>query len=322
MLLRALTHLRSPAGRGGRLSIMIFHRVLDQPDALFPDEPDRQRFSQILQWVARWYQVLPLDRAVTALQRGALPARAMCITFDDGYADNALNAAPLLQQHGMCATFFIATSFLDGGRMWNDTVIESIRHSRAATLDLRQLGLDADPLPLGTLAQKRTAVGMALRALKHLPPAQRAEKSAALQALCGTAALPDDMMMRSDQVQGLVHAGMQVGAHTLTHPILCSTDDAQARHEITGSKRHLEHLLGQPVTLFAYPNGKPDKDYDRRHVDMVRDAGFSAAVSTAPGAADGHADLLQLPRFTPWDQTAGRFGVRLAHNLHRDGQRC
>ena len=94
-------------------------------EVLLPGEPDAQRFEQIAAFLARCFRVMPLPDAIDALQRGCLPAAAACITFDDGYADNLEVAAPILRKHGLSATFFIATGFTGGGRMFNDTVIEA-----------------------------------------------------------------------------------------------------------------------------------------------------------------------------------------------------
>jgi hypothetical protein len=73
--------------------------------------------------------------------------------------------------------------------------------------------------------------------------------------------------------------------------------------------------LGERVGLFAYPNGKPGEDYSPATVEVVRSLGFDAAVSTQWGASRLGDDLLQIKRFTPWDKTRGRFGVRLLRNL-------
>ena len=67
--------------------------------------------------------------------------------------------------------------------------------------------------------------------------------------------------------------------------------------------------------LFAYPNGKPGEDYLPRDVALVRELGFDAAVSTAWGASGHGSDPFQLQRFTPWDRTKARFGLRLLRNL-------
>ncbi len=315
MIVQRVAQALSPAGPHGRLSILIFHRVLATPDALLAGEPDVRRFHDVIGWVSRWFNVLPLDLAVAHLARATLPQRAAVITFDDGYADNAVHALPVLQHHGVCATFFVATDFLDGGRMWNDTLIEAVRHCRRNTLDLHALGLGLHALD--SVAQRRTAIDTLLERIKYLEPAQRLQTVTLVAELAGNR-LSDTLMMRSDQVRALRDAGMQIGAHTASHPILQKLTDAQAQEEITRSKDALESLLQEPVTLFAYPNGKPGVDYSARHVAMVRAAGFAAAVSTAPGAARSSCDLHQLPRFTPWDQTRTRYGLRLLSNLRTE----
>lgn len=300
------------------LSTLIFHRVRPERDELLPGEITAGEFDAICGWVARWMRVLPLDEAVPALQRGSLPARAACITFDDGYADNRTVALPILQRHGLCATFFVATGFLERGRMWNDTIIEALRATRRTELNLRPLGLEGiATVPTATLAQRRTAIGPVLRALKHLPPAQRSDGVHAVLQAAGVhdTALPQDLMMSGPQVRELRAAGMQVGAHTVSHPILARVDDAQARQEIAASRETLQGLLGEPVRLFAYPNGQPGQDYTARDVALVRQLGFSAAVSTAWGAARRTADPFQLPRFTPWDRSPLTFGLRLLRNM-------
>ena len=311
-MIRMAASCLSPRGARARLSVLIFHRVLPQADPLQPDAPDAQHFEKILRWVSGWFRVLPLDEAVSRLASGSLPSRAAAITFDDGYADNATTALPVLQRVGLPATFFVATSFLDGGRMWNDTVIEAVRACRAAQLDLRTAGLGL--FDVQTLEQRRHAIDRLLPAIKYLEPSQREAAVSAVQVASGKT-LPGDLMMSSQQVRALRQAGMLIGAHTRTHPILTRCADADAAAEIAGSKHDLEALLGEPVTLFAYPNGKPQADYDRRHAEMVRRAGFVAALSTAPGASSCRSDLYQLPRFTPWDRQPLKFGIRMVANL-------
>ena len=314
MIIKNLARVLSPGGRRARLSILIFHRVLPQVDALFPQEQDAQRFTEVLSWVGRWFQVMSLDEAVLRLRNETLPARAAAITFDDGYADNATHALPILLHHGMVATFFVATGFLDGGRMWNDSIIEAVRRCRGKVLDLRDVGLGIHPVESNE--QQRTAIATLLNQVKYLDPARRHESVACIAEVCGVT-LGEDLMMSSKQVVALHHAGMQIGAHTCTHPILTRLSDAQALDEIRGSKMALESLLGDPVKLFAYPNGQPDKDYHAQHARMVQQTGFIGAVSTAAGAAAMHTDMYQLPRFSPWDRSSVRYGVRMVANLLR-----
>lgn len=312
--IQAAFHLLS----SNRLTILIFHRVLASPDPIFPEEPDAIRFNEIMVWIKSWFNVIPLDVAVNALKSGKLPVRAAAITFDDGYADNHDVALPILQKHGLSATFFIATGFLDGGRMWNDNIIESIRKSQAKTLQVGCIdafeGSGLNSLPIVSLSEKRKAIQRIVGQIKYLPATERQAASESIADQC-TADLPNDLMMTTAQVIDLQHAGMLIGAHTVTHPILAKLGTRDVRNEISDSKQFLESVLGEEITLFAYPNGIPDRDFQAKDAAIVKELGFKAAVTTAWGVATGDSDLMQLPRFTPWDKKRLFFGARLIKNM-------
>ncbi len=309
--LMPLLQVISPANRNARLSVLIFHRVHQQSDPLFPGEPDAEFFDKALGWMKSWFNVLPLDEAVSKLKTQSLPARAAAITFDDGYADNYHVALPILKKHGLTATFFVTTGFIDGGIMWNDCIIELIRRTTLDELDLDHLGLGR--YPLKTLESRRVAIGELIPQLKYRDPQNRqaiVDKCASQ----GQVVLPGDLMMTSEEVRLLRRAGMQIGAHTVTHPILASVELSDARREISDSRDFLENLLDERIGLFAYPNGKPGADYLPSHVSLVKQLGFDGAVSTVKGCASYHEDSLQIPRFTPWNRTEFRFGMGLALN--------
>jgi peptidoglycan/xylan/chitin deacetylase (PgdA/CDA1 family) len=209
----------------------------------------------------------------------------------------------------LCATFFIATGFLDGGQMWNDRVISLVRGAAGDRLNLLEHGMgcfDIDSLPM-----RRHAIASLLDALKYLPPQQRLER---VQHICG-AGESAGVMMTSAQVLALHRAGMEIGAHTVSHPILARISDAAARAEILQSREQLEHITAGAVSLFAYPNGKPGDDYGQNHVEIVRQLGFQAAVATTWGVAGSSTDRFQLPRFTPWDRNRLGFLLRMGQNM-------
>ena len=318
-MLRIPLSVLSPAGARGRLSVLIFHRVLPRPDPLFPDVPDTVDFERQMRWATSMFNVLPLSAAIDRLYAGTLPSRALAVTFDDGYADNEELAAPILKRLGMSATFFVATGFLGGGCMWNDQIIEAIRGCKAGELDLTSFGLSLFSLA-GTEA-RRAAISSTLKGIKHFEPARRQAVTDAIVALAGANPSPP-LMMQPGQVRSLRAQGMEVGAHTVTHPILTRLEPATAFAEMRDSKEELERILGAPVNLFAYPNGVPGQDYALEHARMARECGFGGAVSTAWGAASANSDRFQLPRFTPWDRTRFRYGARLLANLARDESRA
>lgn len=303
----------SPDGVRARLSILTYHRVLAVQDPLFPNEVTQDTFDAQMSRLKAVFNVLPLFEAVARLKAGTLPARAACITFDDGYASHATIALPILQRHGLKATFFIATACLNGGRMFNDTVIEAIRHARHDRLDLTELGLGAHDLL--TPEARARAINQVLSKVKYLPVDVREAKVARLCELAQCGPLPDDLMMTTAQLKSLSMAGMEIGAHTAHHPILAYLDNETVKQEIVAGKQFLEDALGMQVRLFAYPNGKPGVDFLPEQAIIVRELGFAAAVSTQRGAASQSSDPFQLPRFTPWHPYISYFVPELLINL-------
>jgi peptidoglycan/xylan/chitin deacetylase (PgdA/CDA1 family) len=316
MSARWIFNILSPAGTNARLTVLIFHRVLPALDPLFPGEPDAVRFEARMRWIKAWFNVLPLSEAVERLRAGALPERAAAITFDDGYADNYTVAFPILKRLGLSATFFIATGYLDGGRMFNDTVIEALRHAKGEELDLTRMGLGRHSI--ATLEARRAAIASLIGRLKYLEPGRRSEAAEAV-AEAARVEPRSDLMLNTEQLRGLASAGMTLGAHTVNHPILARVCEEEALNEMSGSKDRLESLTGERITLFAYPNGKPGTDYTSIHTELARRAGFSAACSVIWGAARTGCDPFQIPRFTPWDRTRWRYALRLARNMRRAG---
>lgn len=313
-MFRFVGDLLSPSGDRGRLSILIYHRMLAAPDPILHDEVDAATFEKHMALLAADFNVLPLGEACARLARGGLPARAACITFDDGYADNEQTALPILKRFGVPATFFVATGYIDGGIMFNDGVIEAVRRAPAGTHDLSPFGLGSHSLD--DSASRRAAIDALLAQIKYRPPGER-DRLVEQLAASMRSTLPKDLMMRPAQIKRLRAEGMEIGAHSVSHPILAVLNAQQARAEIVDGKRKLEEITGAPVTLFAYPNGKPGRDYGPRDVELVKEAGFAAAVSTLVGVAHRGSDLFQLPRFGPWDRNPRRLGLRLLMNCAR-----
>lgn len=298
----------------GRLSILIYHRVLTQRDPLFPGQADASMFDRQLRLLKRFFWVIPLLEATRRLRDGTLPPRAACITFDDGYADNAEVALPLLLQHGLPACFFITSGYLDGGQMWNDSIIEAVRNAPGDMLDLSGFNLDQAYFPIGTPKLRRQAIAALLANIKYLPFEQRETIAAKLR---GKMEKPTELMMKSHHVAMLHRVGMEIGAHTASHPILTTLSERAACANVAEGKRHLESIIKKSVNLFAYPNGIHGLDYGERDVGIVKMLGFKAAVATNWGVCRQGSDIFRLPRFTPWDRNPQRFLLRLWQNLFR-----
>lgn len=294
------------------LTIFAYHRVLPVPDPLRPGEVAAEAFEEQMRFLSRNFSVLSLREAASRLPQGMLPSRACCITFDDGYADNLTVAQPILEKYQLPATVFVATGYLDGQRMFNDAVIDIVAACPQAWLDLEELDLGRHRLE--NIDDRRAAITAILKRFRYRAPETREVDLARMLDIAACGALPAGAMLSRTQVRELAERGVEIGGHTVTHPILAAVADERAQAEIVAGKQELEAIIGKPVKVFAYPNGKPQSDYAARHVAMARAAGFELAVTTANGVAIPPTDIFQLPRFMPWGASLTKLAARMVHN--------
>ena len=309
---KTLASIASPGGVKGKLQIFIFHRVLDKPDVFSMGEPDIKRFDRLLNILSGSFNILSIGEAVERISSSTLPARAACITFDDGYLDNYTNAFPILKKYNLPATIFIATDYIGRGIMWNDIVIESIK-SFTGKLDLPELDIDNEEC---TTDNQRIRIIMdILPKIKHLPQQERESYVSQIESITGYKRA--QLMMNPDEIIELHNHGITIGAHTGSHPILANLSFEESMYEISESKKILEELLNETIDYFAYPNGKPGSDYTGKDVEIVKKLGFKAAVSTQLSIATKNDNIYELPRFTPWDQNMIKFMVRSCYEMYK-----
>lgn len=313
-LLRGLLDVAFPPGDRARHTILVFHRVLAEPDYFQPNEWCRDAFERVLRILKKYFNVITVSEYCFLMNSGRpLPARSISITFDDGYADNYTEAFPLLMKFGLRATFFVTSGVLDGGRMWNDTIVESVRR-----IDLPSSVFLREFIPDGSLENenidRRELAKRIIDKCKYLDGGRRGEVVERLEEEAG--GLPVNMMMTSEQVAELARDGMEIGGHTDTHPILVKLPDTEAEREIIEGKKSLEAVIGKELVSFAYPNGRIGADYDRRHTEMVRRLGFRAAVTTNWGVASRETSPWELPRFTPWSSRKHGFLAGIVRNRY------
>lgn len=309
-LIRAAGNSIAPRKAGaGRLCVLNYHRILATPDPLLDSEPDVAAFDWQMQLLKQCFNVLPLHEATRLLAAGRMPPRAVAISFDDGYRSIHDLAMPILVRHGLPATVFVTTGHMhDDGSMWNDMILEAIRRLPATPLDLSVLGLPV--YPMATTAERKQTTGALTELCKYMPLRERTQFTDRLQGLAGVN-LRQDLMLTADMLRTLASNNIEIGGHTVNHPILTRIDDDMAEHEIADNKAQLESIIGQPLRLFAYPNGKRPTDYDERHIAMVARAGYDAAFTTVGRAATAAYSAYEIPRRRPWDATPLRFSVRL-----------
>jgi len=331
MLSRARAWLVPPA------LVLMYHRIATPETDPWQLAVSPSHFSEHLAVIRRHGRPLLVRDLSRALAAGRVPRRAIVVTFDDGYADNFHEALPLLERHDVPGTLFVAAGYVgrpDG--FWWDRLERLILTPAElpATLRLEVRGrrheyeLDATTRPMrgdrettaawraGTPAPtERHELFLTLyRLLRPLSDLERQRALADLTAWTGPAAPTGSTgdTLTVSQLQTLARRPLvEIGAHTLTHPQLSTLVPADQGAEIRGSRVALEELTGAPVVSFAYPYGGRS-DYTPETVQLVRDAGFSGAYGSFPGAVTRTTARFEVPRCHVEDCDGDGLARRLA----------
>ncbi|WJG10457.1 polysaccharide deacetylase family protein [Aliiglaciecola sp. LCG003] len=290
---------------GNKLSILIYHQVLEAFDPMRPYEVTAEVFDWHMALISRYFTPISLTDAAKYLEQGKLPDKAICVTFDDGYLNNLTVAQPILAKYKIPATVYVATAFTEGADMWNDRVLDLFNDAQ-----LSSLIIEGESVTLGDWEKRNQLAAAQLMRLKYLPIDERL---AGVQKLYddNNLAEPTPRMMNAQQVKQLADCGVEIGGHTVNHPILKVLSPEQQFDEVSRCKAQLEQWTGKPVKHFAYPNGSYGKDLTDETVELVKKAGYETAVVTDWGTSSPGDDLLRLKRFTPWDSSAWKFHARL-----------
>jgi peptidoglycan/xylan/chitin deacetylase (PgdA/CDA1 family) len=272
------------------LRILMYHR--------FASSADLERQCAHLR---THYVPVSLSQVADARNGGApLPERAIAVTVDDGYRDFHDIAFPVFARHEIPATIFVVSRFLDGDYwLWGDRVKYCFRHT-----PLERVRLE---LPRGcVVAYSLSDDTSRARAASNLKERAKRMPSSDCEALVEglPAALKVEMPPRPpgefapmtwDEARRVAAGGMEVGAHTVTHPILSGLASRQELDaEIAGSRDRIQECLDRPVRHFCYPNGRM-RDIGPA-LAAVRQAGFDTAVTTETGINGADADLHLLRR--------------------------
>jgi len=272
------------ARHGQRTLVLGYHRVAELDPDPFHLAVSPAHFEEHLE-VLRAYGRPVLFAEIGQRQDAD---EQVCITFDDGYADNFHTARPLLEKHDVPWTLFVATGQIGSGReFWWDQIGQILDRPGATVADLIELrGALYDASPAEREVKLKTALGDA----------------------AGGPMRNTHAVMSADELLALAASPLvEIGAHTQTHPNLTALPPEEQRSEIAGSKQWLERLIGRPVTSFAYPFGA----WSRTTAELVREAGFLRAATTEEGCASQYSDPYATPRMLVGDCSGENLGRAL-----------
>lgn len=263
-----------------RLRVLAYHGVEDRPDAVNADGffVPPSVFAEHLDHAARHYRPITINDVVRTLAGGdPWPDRALLVTFDDGYLNNAEQAAPILSAKGIPAVFFTTTGFIDGTHQpWWLVFREWIRQAGP-----NAFGPPPDTPP-DRVRHAARAIGSWEAHLKGLTAEDRDRTMSELANRIGLPPRNPAPFMTWDHLAGLLRDGFDVEPHTVSHPNLGRESVAQVDAEINGSIQRLAAKLGRTSQAFAYPYGR-FTDVQPAVADLLRDAGIACGFTTVHG---------------------------------------
>lgn len=262
------------------------------------DEPEGTvavaRLHQHIQFLAGHFRLTTFAEAAARLAApGGLTEDLAVVTFDDGYAGNYEAAWPILRTAGAPATVFVTSGFLDGRPLWFDVArrtLVALHHGRTA---LPATSCESLRAVFGAWPS-REGVEALVRRMKYFEPARRARAMTAL----GHADPAVDDAARSltwEQAKAMCDGGIELGGHTVSHPILSTLDPVAQEAEIIDGCERIAAMTGQQPTTFAFPNGAAG-DFDNHTLDILRRHGFQAACTTLRGSNRPGCDPFTLKR--------------------------
>ena len=265
-----------------------------------------ERLDEVLGQFARHYRFVTLDDAVEMIAgRKPMIHNAMVLTFDDGYRNNLTEALPVLEKHGVPATFYIATGFVEtGASYWIDRLDYALQKAPDEARLVEAVGAQHDlrGLDRGQLAEayKRMRLGV-----KNSVPddeqmlAEFDRISAQLEEAADTSIRdiidtdPYVSVASWQELKDVARRGVEIGSHTVDHCRLTGIDRERVAQQLKDSMQQVAAGVELECRHFCYPNG----DHDAGVAEQVREAGYTSAVTTDNGLNGVGDDLMTLRRY-------------------------
>ena len=301
-----------------RCLVVMYHYVRDSASTPFPRvralPPDV--FERQLDWLQKEYCVIALDDLETALDgRGTLPANAALLTFDDGVADHYEVVFPILRRRGLSGVFFLAQQPYEEvprvlgvhkvhfllAHLGAEALAEAVRQER----ELAVVGADGSRESVFGADVWEHADERSIKTLLNyeMPHEEAAHVLDTLFAryLGAEDSFARDLYLRQSMVAGMAAAGMSFGYHTWSHRMLSRLSDDDQERELRDGVGWISQLTGQSRASFCYPWGGRHT-YTRRTVQILEDAGYSAAFTSERRTVDLASDgRWELPRIDTRD---------------------
>ncbi len=284
--------------------ILMYHGIRRKqdneiPEKIFEKHLDSRIFTDHLRILKKYCTPVSLSEIFAEKK---LPVNPVVITFDDGYKNNYDVAFPLLQEYQVPATIFVTTGFVDKTHfLWTDRLEYIVAHS--ASKDTISLQGGTLILKMDNEKEKLKTLTSVKEKLKNYNEEERLEILENIEQKLGsgyewTQIHPELMPLSWDEIREMKNSGLvEIGSHTVSHPILSRCSDEKQLYELATSKYRISEELGDNCILFAYPNGR-HIDYTKNTIRILKECGYKIALTTISGCCDTcEDDSFELKRF-------------------------
>ena len=278
----------------------MYHRVLPDPFS-FPYHiqpgmyvtPDT--LKKHVTFLKQNFEVVFLEDLVKDAQKGKSLGRRCAITFDDGWRDNFDYAYPILEEHGIPATIFLATGFLSNDEVfWPEKLCYYLEKFNFATSDDAPFVFSGfiEDVAKGSELRHHLFYERAISLLKSYSCKDIADIISYFEFKLGKCMF-ERQVVNQAEVQRMHSSGLvRFGAHTHNHVLLNHLDHGSVIEEVLTSRCKIEEIINAPVVTFSYPNGNYNPDVK----EILAQNGFIAAVTTTRGFFTKSTSLLEIPR--------------------------
>jgi peptidoglycan/xylan/chitin deacetylase (PgdA/CDA1 family) len=304
----------------GNCAVLLYHRVtnIDTDPQLLVVKP--HNFDNHIKLIKNKYNLLSIEELQKCLvNKTTIPPNSIAITFDDGYADNYLQALPVLEKNNAQALFYIATATLNTkNEFWWDA-IERIILLSTSNSSLPEVEIGGNKFDLENLnsEKKRILYEILLPILRNMIAEER-EKSISLLAksFSSEKGRETHRAMTYEELKLMSKSKSAViGAHTHSHPSLGGLTYEQQKLEIQTSKEIIEEIIGKSIRHFSYPFGTI-KDYNEDTIAICKKLGFNMVAANYPALVNKKSNLFSFPRFLVRDWDVKRFENELDRFLN------
>ena len=293
--------------------ILIYHRVLPDFDPFAIDVTPVKYFENQIRLLSSYFKIVTLDAMMQEYYNNNIKPNQICITFDDGYADNYQFAFPILKKYNAPATIFLTTDYISTGcQLWFDRALQIMKNFNIGEVNLSNF--NGPILNIGKYQDRSVTIKSLLEWLKTIDSIERDAVLDFMDNKYGGAETNSKVrMLNWDEVIEMSRSGIDFGSHTQSHSILSKISLEQIKTELLNSKQLIEKHIDKKVKAFAYPNGR-EGDFNNDCFNILDVTGYKYAVTTIPGNNYIHTNPFQLHRISIWDSNPVDFLGRIILN--------